>query len=380
MKKNRLLLLLTIFVVAAMVLAACGGGAEETEAPAAPTDVPAPEPTDPPPPPPTDEPMDMPMTDIGTADHPIKLMFVPSVDAEEIVAGADLLVAELTEATGLIFEVIVPTSYAATLVEMCASPDDTIGFIPGLGYTLANDLCGVDAAAKATRFTLDWYAAMFFTRRDSGLDTLADLDGKKWAYPDASSTSGFLFPTKMMSDEGVVPGESFAAGGHSNVVRAVYNGEADFGTAFYSPPNINGVSLGLASLDSPDVPADLLESCAVLEEGGTALCGEDASYEPRDARRNIRGEVDDSFQSLQIVAITIAIANDLIAFGPDFPSDLRESIMQALFDFATNDPDGFAAAMDPYSWTDLTEVTDADYDAIRAARDAAGFSIDDLGE
>ena len=73
-----------------------------------------------------------------------------------------------------------PTSYAATIEEMCASPKDTIGFIPGLGYVLANQLCGVDVAFKAVRFGSDVYYAQILVARDSAYKTLKDLDGKKW--------------------------------------------------------------------------------------------------------------------------------------------------------------------------------------------------------
>ena len=58
----------------------------------------------------------------------------------------------LEEATGLTFEVSVPTSYAATIEEMCAAPDRTMGFIPGLGYVLATNLCGVEVGFNAVRF------------------------------------------------------------------------------------------------------------------------------------------------------------------------------------------------------------------------------------
>ena len=37
-----------------------------------------------------------------------------------------------------------PGAETATIEEMCASPDDTIGFIPAMGYALANSLCGVE--------------------------------------------------------------------------------------------------------------------------------------------------------------------------------------------------------------------------------------------
>ncbi|MEZ4674455.1 MAG: hypothetical protein R2932_09445 [Caldilineaceae bacterium] len=52
-----------------------------------------------------------------------------------------------------------PTSYAATIEEMCASPADSMGFIPGLGCNLANQLVIVDVAYKAVRFGSDVYWA-----------------------------------------------------------------------------------------------------------------------------------------------------------------------------------------------------------------------------
>ncbi|MCK7522710.1 MAG: hypothetical protein MZV64_36020 [Ignavibacteriales bacterium] len=69
---------------------------------------------------------------IGSAEHPIKVLFVPSVDANQIATGGDIMAKALNKATGLEFVVTIPTSYAATIEEMCASPKDTMGFIPGL--------------------------------------------------------------------------------------------------------------------------------------------------------------------------------------------------------------------------------------------------------
>jgi phosphate/phosphite/phosphonate ABC transporter binding protein len=330
--------------------------------------VPEPVPTDTPEP--TPEP-------IGTTDHPIKVLFVPSVDAAEIVTGGELLAETLKEATGLEFEVSVPTSYAATLEEMCASPGDTMGFIPGLGYILANQLCGVDVSAKAVRFGYDVYWAEILVQRDSDIQSLEDLNGLKWAYPDPGSTSGYLYPLVMFQEAGIEPGETLEAGGHTGVVRAIYNGEADFGTVFFSPPRVDGAAIDWEPGDDPDVPADLLESCALTDDGGTIMCG---NFEPRDARRNLREEAPDVYQKVRVLTTTVSIPNDTISFGPDFPADLRETIMQAIFDFAANDPDGFATAMNPYSWTGVNPTTDEEYDPIRLGVEAAGFTLEDLGE
>ena len=90
--------------------------------------------------------------DLGTADNPIQVFFVPSGEAQTLVESGDVLATALKDATGYEFEVFVPTSYAATIEAMCAAPDSTIGFIPAAGYVIASNRCGVDVAAAAVRF------------------------------------------------------------------------------------------------------------------------------------------------------------------------------------------------------------------------------------
>src|SRR3970040_566009 len=109
--RRSLYVLLSVLLLASFVLAACQPAATPT---AAPTDEPAPVliPTKAP------EPTAVPEPAIGSPEHPIKVLFVPSVDANVIVTGGELLAAALNEATGLAFEVSVPTSYAATIEEM----------------------------------------------------------------------------------------------------------------------------------------------------------------------------------------------------------------------------------------------------------------------
>src|SRR3972149_4226318 len=64
--------------------------------------------------------------EIGTAAHPIKVLFVPSGGANVITTGGQVMADALKAATGLEFTVAVPTSYAATIEEVGASPTDTM--------------------------------------------------------------------------------------------------------------------------------------------------------------------------------------------------------------------------------------------------------------
>ena len=377
-------LLFTALLVAAFVLAACSPKAtptaapepEKTEAPAA-TEAPAPTEV-----PPTEAPA------IGSEEHPIKVLFVPSVDAQVIVSGGQVMADALHEATGLYFEVTVPTSYAATIEEMCASPTDSMGFIPGLGYVLANQLCGVDVAFKAIRYGFPVYFTQFIVPRDSDIQEFADLDGKKWGYPDAGSTSGYMVPITMFQEAGIEPGESVETGGHTAAAKAVYNGEVDFATTYYSVPlspesgggpwwTYQDYLDGKVTPDMYDIPDDVLDQCAINEDG-KLFCGE---WRPLDARINIRTEAPDVIQKVRILTISPPIPNDTLSFGPDFPEDLRAQIEQALIDFSTTD--AWADSIgnnDFYGWTGIEPATDAEYDFVRKMVEATGLTLEGLGE
>jgi phosphonate transport system substrate-binding protein len=303
------------------------------------------------------------------------VLFVPSVSAEEIIAGGDLLKEALNEATGLEYNVSVGNSYAAVIEEMCAKPDSTIGFIPAQGYVLASDLCGVEMALKSLRFGYTEYWTQFIVPRESDANDIFDFAGKKWAYPEATSTSGFLVPSGLFTRFGINPAESFEAGGHTAVVRAIYNGEADFGTTFYSPTidaDRNVIWDGTAA--GADITEENVEACALDADGQIDCNGEF----PRDARRNIREENPDVIQKVKIVTLSDPIPNDGMAFGPDFPADLRTQIVDAMVAFAESDPDTFEAAFDAYSWSGVAPTEDAEFDSIRALLQALDYTIDDF--
>ncbi|NPV77194.1 MAG: phosphate/phosphite/phosphonate ABC transporter substrate-binding protein [Anaerolineae bacterium] len=362
-----------VLIILAFALSACAPAATPTEPPA-PTTAPtkAPEPTKPP------EPTAVPEPEIGSPEHPIKVMFVPSVDAQVITAGGEMMAEALKKATGLTFEVVVPTSYAATIEEMCASPKDTIGFIPGLGYVLANQLCGVDVAFKAVRFGWDVYWAQILVARDSAIKDIKDLDGKKWGYTDPGSTSGYMVPLVMFQEAGIKPGESVETGGHPQAVKAVYNGEVDFATTFYSPPLKPKGEPAWKPGDPPDIPDDLISQCKVTEDEKNIVCGD---WTVLDARRNIRTEAPDVMQKVRILAISPSIPNDTLSFGPDFPADLREKISTALVDFSkTEDWGNSIGSQDFYGWTGITPATDDEYDFVRQMVELAGLKLEDLGK
>ena len=284
----------------------------------------------------------------------------------------------LKKATGLEFKVVVPTSYAATIEEMCASPTDTMGFIPGLGYVLANQLCGVDVAFKAVRFGSDVYWAQFLVGRDSPIKSLEDLKGKKWGYGDEGSTSGYMVPLVMFQEAGIEPGEKVATGGHPQSVKAVYNGEVDVATTFYSAPLKPEGEPAWKPGDAPDIPDELVKDCKPSDDKKKLMCGD---WRVLDARANIREEAPDVVQKLRVLMISPPIPNDTLSFGPQFPADLRAKIEAALVEFSkTEDWAKSIGSNDFYGWSSINPATDAEYDFVRKMVEAVGLTLQDLGQ
>ena len=311
---------------------------------------------------------------LGSEERPIKVLFVPSVEAAIIVSGGDVMAQALEEATGLKFVVSVPTSYAATIEEMCASPDDTMGFIPAQGYVLANQRCGVTVGATAVRRGLSWYTAMFVVPADSDIETLDDLAGKTWAIPDFASTSGYLYPYTMLFDLGIEPGEIVETGSHNNAVLAVYNGEVDFGSAFFSPPVIPGRQWSYG-VDDPEMWREAGD-VTINESGHSVLEG---GYRILDARASVVSTAPDIFEATRILALTPQIPNDTVSFGPQFPLSLAQQIVAALGEFTTSEAClASICAQDFYSWTGIEPQSDSFYDPVRAALNALGLTEEDI--
>ena len=308
--------------------------------------------------------------ELGSPEKPIQVLFVPSVDAGVIVSGGEVMAKALHDATGLTFEVSVPTSYAATVEAICASPEDTMAFIPALGYVLANTKCGVEVGGAAVRYGLSWYTPQYLVARDSDYKSLEELAGKKWAVPDRGSTSGFLYPSAEFKSLGIEPGEIVEAGGHGAAVLAVYNGEVDFGTSYFSPPRTDPAWVWGQDPEPYDPFA------VAPNEKGKAYAGD---VRVLDARASVLETAPDVFQKVRILKLGDQIPNDTVSFGPEFPADLKTRIMNALTVFMSSDNcEQSICSDDFYGWTGVEPTGDSFYDPVRKLIDVLGYTEEDV--
>lgn len=104
------------------------------------------------------------------------------------------------------------------------------GFSTGpTGYAV--NLAGyVPIAVKGTAEGFQGYNLITITRKDSGIDTMLDLKGKKVAHTSASSNSGNLAPRALFPALGIVPDKDYKvlySGKHDQSILGVYNGDYD---------------------------------------------------------------------------------------------------------------------------------------------------------
>jgi len=81
-----------------------------------------------------------------------------------------------------------------------------------------------------------FYKGLIITRKDSGITGLADLKGKRFAFVDPKSASGYVYPRAMLIEKGFDPDKFFKetvfSGGHDKVIIAVLEGKVEAGAIY----------------------------------------------------------------------------------------------------------------------------------------------------
>ncbi|MBN1661332.1 MAG: phosphate/phosphite/phosphonate ABC transporter substrate-binding protein [Anaerolineae bacterium] len=270
--------------------------------------------------------------ELGTADNPIIMSFVPSGDTQEIIASGDTLAQMVSERTGLTIKANVGTDFAAVREAMGAGQAH-IGWLNTFNYVLAAEKYNVAVGLVTERYGTTYYAGQINVRADSGITSLQDLKGKVMCWVDPNSTSGYIIPRIMLAAEGIDPDADFArtveAGSHNNVIVQVYNGECDAGATY------------------------------------------------ADARSSVAEDYPDVNEQIVVLATTTEIPNDSVAFIADFPEEMRTQIVNALLEIAGTD-EGVAALESLYSISGLQAADDSFYDQFRADLSKAGIDIEEL--
>ncbi|GIW09315.1 MAG: phosphonate ABC transporter substrate-binding protein [Dehalococcoidia bacterium] len=277
----------------------------------------------------------------------IVMAFTPSSDPNALLTQATPITDYLSRVSGLKIKPFITTDYTATIEAMTSKKVDVAWLAP-TAYVLAHDQNGAEIVFKAMRRDAatgqlrDSYYGTIVVAANSGITRLADLKGKRIAFVDPASTSGYLYPAALLLQYGIDPKKDVIAtfaGAHDAAALAVYQGNADAAATF------EGAAEQLLKARFPDVTEKLKE-----------------------------------------IARTDPIPNDGIAFRKDLPASTKEKLKQAILRLQS-DPE--AVMRDPrtgnqvrmlavYRWDGIAEARDSDFDPIRVVAKGLGIPLKEL--
>jgi len=161
--------------------------------------------------------------------------FTPVLGQSATQAEFDPLMEYLSGAIGQKFSLYVAKDYGDLRTMMESGAVDVGSFSPFAYVDAARD-GKVRIIAQSLIDGSGTYRGLIVARRDSGLTSLADLAGKKFAFVDAKSASGYVYPRAMLLEKGIRPDTVFSevifAGDHRKVIAAVLGRRVDAGAIY----------------------------------------------------------------------------------------------------------------------------------------------------
>lgn len=255
----------------------------------------------------------------------INFYLTPSISTELLNKNGAFIKDYLEKETGLEIHMTIPSSYDE-MVDYFGTSKSCFAIMSSQSYVLANKKHGAVVKLRTVRFGHSVYYGQILTRASSGIKSIKDLQGKTIAYTDELSTSGYLYPKKMLEKNNVKPSREIFAKKHDEVVKLVYEGKVDAGAAFYSPPATDGTL--------------------------------------RDARIRIKDKYPDVEQKVITLVKTDAIPNDPIVFSKKFNPEAARKLYVALVKLAS-EPKGKQMLQELYGSEGFVKASDADYNSLR---------------
>ena len=320
----------------------------------------------------------------GTWPDKITFGFVPSNEQEHLQDQIQPFMAVLEEALGIEVEGVVTTDYTALVTALGTGQAHMGAMGPFAYFTAKKEFGNVEALAQAVRYGSGTYHGQWMTNDPSFCDTpvvpgtaleniggevvqvgaldavalqvgvyfgdsgkalgeirdegpvspgssctadISKVKGKRVAFTQESSTSGYLFPSLQLMQAGIDPRSDIIpifTGGHDGAVAAVYGNDADIGL----------------------------------------------SYD--DARRSLRKEKLDVGEKVIVFNLTAEIPNDVVAVSTLLPASLKAAIYDAMAAYLSTE-EGEAVMDEIAGWTDIRRAVESDFDVVsQAAEEGMG--------
>lgn len=258
----------------------------------------------------------------------IRMGFVPMRDGDKLIESVQPLADMLTEELGVKVEAFTATNYVG-VVEALGSGQVDFAIIPPFAYVLANKESDAQVVLTAlNKHGGSSYRSQFLVAKDSEITSFEDIKGKKLAFVDPSSSSGYLFPGAHLKGEGIDIENDMQyvyAGGHDKALQLLLNGDVDVATTFV------------------------------------------------DAREKYLKDFPAAIEATTVLGYTKDIPNISVTVRGDMDPEMQVKIKEALLKVSETE-EGSTIFRELFNMYGFVESTDADYDVIRDT--AAEMDID----
>jgi phosphonate transport system substrate-binding protein len=168
----------------------------------------------------------------GAAEPPVlRLAANPNLSAIDLLKNFGPFARELEKELGTKVSLVSGKDYDDTLRLLRSGQVDIAGS-GAFGYISANEEFGAKLMVRYVEDNGDSYRALVIVRSDSGIQALKDLKGKRFAFTDPKSTSGYLMPLLALQQQGLDI-KDFSkvefVKKQPNSAIAVYTGQVDAG-------------------------------------------------------------------------------------------------------------------------------------------------------
>ncbi len=160
---------------------------------------------------------------------------IPYVAPAEIIARYSPIIERVSERVGVPIEIVVGKDYQH-LEQLIVTGQVDIAVLGPYAYVRARKQApNMEVFASHVALGSTTYGTYILTHEDSGVTQLGDLVGRKVAFVDRRSTSGWLSPAAHMLEKGINPVtdvEALYLGSHEHVFGAVARGEVAAGAVY----------------------------------------------------------------------------------------------------------------------------------------------------
>jgi phosphate/phosphite/phosphonate ABC transporter binding protein len=204
----------------------------------------------------------------------LKFGFTPFLSEADMRVEFEPLMTYISDSIGQKVVLYIAKDYGDLRTQMEAGAVDIGSFSP-FAYVDAVKGGKIRIIAQSIIDGSGTYRGVIVARKDSGLKAVTDLRGKRFAFVDPKSASGYVYPRAMLIEKGITPEsyfkETIFTGGHDKVIAAVLNGRADAGAIYEGALGIakaDGLPTeNLVTLASTDpIPHDAITVRTVLDE------------------------------------------------------------------------------------------------------------------